>query len=907
MWLIFFCSVSFQSAPMRFFYQISEVKREEKLRTVVPNLKCDDVQNKQTVANIEKKSDPVEKQSENRGPCPIENTGKLIKAETNSELPKLQKSDSSAKPPENTDIIKVNSDNVKNVRDSPMKEKITNGNNVKINQNKICDKQSSERKQSENVKENNIGLANRDSLPVKKESENPSTGEKESNKVPTPKKTTENELKVKEKFLLNPYSGKLESVPLKIAEKPTDTLSQLKKEKSEESPVVNPIPVKKENPEDKTKPEEGKDARKSSVNLLKSFRREKAPPTPSPNRDGKMQVKNGNGDSLTITTITKREKPSGKEEASVSIEIKTENKNCEYDFDSSSPPNKIMSLKEYTKSEQFKTKFGKNVNPWLSLPGFRKQMLKENGGSEEQVAKKEKVKMVPSLYRIGTEQGKKPVQKTPTPNGKTEKPEDKRMSPTVINIKTENQGNKPEIKIEVSESKNDKTSPPKPVKVEKRNGEHGVKQTENTATPGEAKKVDNDKTTKDVVKEDNKKHKIDTLSPEQSKELLRGLLKRMNNEKEQENAKKAKIEENKEKSSSTAMDLTKSDGTQKPAKNPLENLAAMAKKSGDAKNHDNMVEMLIAAAQKPNIETLLKIPQFSQNLKSPPMQMSPTQGKTFQPSELSYALQFYKNLKNQCDPNFLHSQNLHPFQLFQQNIEIVNSHKRLKKQGSETPQRKQAKLSPNPEVPKNDTQKKLSPNADSKPKSQSPPKTSPTKEDVIALKLSVERTLSQIHAEAELQNRIAANYKNMPAIFQYMNRPPLYHPGVTSPGKANQNKSKSSHLPNSQKSPQNSLTPTSSGLTGADPQFFKGEEFNRAVDPNLNPKMTFMEMFQNYLVQQERLNQNQIKHVEKDQKPTVQSKQSTPSPNVINDVFYGAHNDGKKPAEHSPIATSQKS
>lgn len=822
------------------------------------------------ITNSEKSNivnERVEKSSENREL--ISATKKIekpIKTETKKEPEKPI-----VKPVEKSEPQKLvnNNNNVEKAKsDCATPKKVD-----QINENKKCDKQSGEKtKTSEIVKDNNIRKTNLDKTEplVKQESENTSKELKKN-----PEKTSENESKLKEKVLLNPYSGKLESVPLTVPEKSTDP-PLLKKEKPDE-PVTNSIPLKNENPDDKTKPD---DARKSNVNLLKSFRREK----PTPNRDGKVQLKNGTGDSLTITTISKREKHLEKQEANVSIEIKSENKNCEYDFDSNSPPNKIMSLKEYTKSEQFKTKFGKNVNNWLSFPEFRKQAVKENGGSNEDSSKKDKLKTVPSLYRIGTDQNKKIVQKTP--NGKVEKPEEKRTSPTVINIKTENQNNKPEIKIEVADSKNEAT--PKPVKLEKR--EDCAKKIETQEVKKDEKKVGD-------AKNDNGKSKVDNLSPEQT-DLLRGLLKRMSNaEKEHDNAKKAKVEDS---GKSEAIDLTKPENNQQKPKNPESPAEA---KPSETKSHDNMVEMLIAAAQKQSIEALLKIPQFSQNLKSAPMQLSPTQGKSFPPGEISQALQYFQNLKNQCDPNFHHSQNLIPFPFFQQNIEIVNSHKRLKKSPDTPPQRKIPKLSPNSEVPKIDKQKLPSPTSESKPKSQSPPKTSPSKEDIMALKTKMERTLSKIQAETDLQNRMIANYKNMPQILQYMNRHPamMYHPGAISPSKVNQSKPKPSHSPNSQKSPQNSLIPSSSNLTPGS-GFLTPDEYNRAVNSNLHPQMTFIEMFRDYIKQQERLNHS-VKTNEKEQKVT--QKQSPPNTNLLSNPLYGSH-DGKKTAEHSPISNPQK-
>lgn len=865
---------------MRFFYQISEIKREDKIRAILPALKCDETQTKPGVTNPEKPkivNESVVKSSETResnNAC--KKSEKPIKTESSNkpEKPRIP----SAKPAEKPEPSRIiTNEKPKNISDTP--QKLTDV-SVKINENKNCDKQSSEEKTSENnVKENNIGKTNQDNKEplVRNESENIS---KELNKTQASQKRTENELKVKENVLLNPYSGKLESVPLTVPEKPSDASSQLKKEES----IPNTIPVKKENPDDKNKAKPD-DARKSNVNLLKSFRREK----PTPNRDQNVQLKNGTGDSLTITTITKREKNLEKQEANVSIEIKSEKKNCEYDFDSTSPPNKIMSLKEYTKSEQFKNKFGKNVNNWMSFPDFKKNMVKENDGNEDSL-KKEKMKAVPSLYRIGTDQNKKLVQKTP--NGKVEKPEEKKTSPTIINIKTESQNNKPEIKIEIADTKNEAT--PKPVKLEKRGEEVCAKKVETDVKKVEEKKVE--------TKNDNGKSKVDNLSPEQT-DLLRGLLKRMSNaEKEHDNAKKAKLEGDVEKSE--AIDLTKPENNQPKVKSPQ---SPNEGKTTETKSHDNMVEMLIAAAQKQSIEALLKIPQFSQNLKSAPMQLSPTQGKTFPPNDISQALQYFQalnqNLKNQCDPNFHHAQNVIPFPFFQQNIEVVNSHKRLKKGPDTPPQRKIPKLSPNSElnqVPK-DNKKLPSPTLDVKSKSQSPPKTSPSKEDVMALKLKMERTLSKIQAEKDLQDRMMANYKNMPQILQYMNRNPgmMYHiPGAMSPSKINQAKPKSSHSPNSQKSP-SSLIPSSSNLppgTG----FFNTEDYTRAVNSNLHPQMTFIEMFRDYIKQQERLNHS-IKP-EKEQK--VPGKGSPTNSN--NGIYVAAAHEGKKQPEHSPIPNPQK-
>ncbi|KAL0279503.1 UNVERIFIED_CONTAM: hypothetical protein PYX00_001043 [Menopon gallinae] len=304
---------------------------------------------------------------------------------------------------------------------------------------------------------------------------------------------------------------------------------------------TEPVPSKTSEPK---KPEVKKDEKlkKTIANLLKNYRKDAG--------DGKVEAKSANGDGPTAT----RDKAVEKKEADVTIEIKSETKASEYDFESSSPPGKIIPLREFTKSEQSKNR--KTENGRMSLQDFR-NVMKENGESEtgaETVPKPAKIRLVPSLKRIADSR-KSPVQKA---NGKPEEP---KKSPTIINIRTEEEYGRKENGAEKKDS-------PPPITIENRGGEYSIRHADENGKP-EAKKRPAPEAIADTPK-------------------------------------RPKTEDG-----CGAMDLTKTE----------------AAESG-RKNDENMVEALVSAAQKQNIEPLLRVPQFLKNSGT-----SPKTPKTSPPSE----------------------------------------------------------------------------------------------------------------------------------------------------------------------------------------------------------------------------------------------------------------------------------
>lgn len=550
-----------------------------------------------------------------------------------------------------------------------------------------------------------------------------------------------------EKLLLNPISGKLEPVPVSPEK-------EIPPKKPEEKPV------------------------KSSVQQLKTFRKEKP---------GLAKTS-----SLTITTTPSKEKAAPKEEANVSIEIKSEGKSSEYDFESSSPPNRIMSLQEYTQSALYKSKYSKMNGSTMNLLDFRKQVL--NGGACPEEAKKEKNKMVPSLYRINQE-------KKPNPP-KVTKP--KEESTKVININT------PDPKKGIS--------PPKPIKIENKGGEYSIKP---APEGGKTPKRDCD--------------------AEADAELLRLLLKRRDAAKSKaENANNAKrpktpVTSPKLVKPPTPIDLSKLDPptVTPPAKIPLENLMELAKKPLDQKKDQNMLEMLISIAQKQSIEPLLKVPQYPQGSKSG----GNPGAQTVSPSDINQALQFFQKLSSDMKmleartqaeqsvppkpPNILTLQ-----QYYLQQIEFVRMLKRQQALGGEVPA-KIPKFSPTKEEKK-------------------PPAVN--KEETTMK--SVERTISQIQEQAEIQRRMVAaqNCKNLPALLQYYSHPssPLFRPNLSPPA-GGQSPSKPCQLsPNSQKSPPQLTPEEHQQLLASQQQMFNA---------GLTSEMSFHQMFQQYLAQQLKMNQ----------------------------------------------------
>ncbi|KAK6642940.1 hypothetical protein RUM43_004442 [Polyplax serrata] len=712
------------------------------------------------------------------------------------------------------------------------------------------------------------------------------------------------------RLFLNPISGQLEAVPSTNPTKSNDVPMENKTE------MVNG--VKKsvvEQKGHKSLSDDQKEIKKSNVNLLKNFRKDKT----TGNKDAKTDGKSGSENSLTITTVGKVDKVGDKPEGKASVEIKPEKKESEYDFDGTSPPSKIIPLQEYSKMSKSQ-KYGSSSekqpqNSWMSLQDFRLQMLKENNSNVEEAGKKDKRKSVPSLFRIGAEANKKSSPKA-TPNGKPagEKVKTK-MSPTIINIKTESEdSSKTEIKIELPGEQSPVAIPkqaPKPIKLESKGGEQSTKEKEDDTH----KNVPSVKTppptaeTKKVAEEKEKKEETATEAKKQP-------VKRSNQEKqENDNPKKAKpsVEETKN-DNFGAIDLSTNDTSPRSRKNPLENLMDLASKSGTPKTDENMVEALISAAQKQSIEPLLKIPQYSQNLKNSVGQGSPPQAKAITSTDISQALQFFKDLrsdikvleaKSQLSPNsFLDqfaqkSTNLEPIQLYQQHIDLI---RRLKRQQMaindvETPQRKQPKLSPT-----GDSKRKTPPEANSKM----------SEEAAAQLKSSLERTLSQIQEQMELQSRMVAaqNYKNLPALLQFYNRPPpAYCPAPPSPSKSSHKLKSSSRSPTSQKSPPISrtspqnLTPPGSGalplaMTNAESQFFSAQKYNHLINAGLNSEMTFHQMFQNYLNQQDKM--NQIKH-----SPGLAKKTQALPPKTVPELFYSSQVAPKKP-EAGTVSAAQK-
>lgn len=474
----------------------------------------------------------------------------------------------------------------------------------------------------------------------------------------------------------------------KPVEKPKlEIQSPVKKSPEPEKLFLNPISGEME----------AQSKAKSSVQQLKTFRKEK----PKSN-------------ALTISTAPIKDKQTPKEEANVSIEIKNDRKS-EYDFESSSPPNRIMSLHEYTQSEIYKAKYSK-MNGSMNLQDFRQQVL--NGNPKEE--KKDKIKEVPSLYRI---QDKKPKPKDETTRV-IKKPEPKLISPPKV---------KPELK-------NDPDA-------------------------------------------------------QADAEILRLLLKR------RDSAQKAKQEKRMKMTPKAAkpVDLTK-----EPEKKP------------ESKKDQAMLEMLISVAQKQSIEPLLKVPI---------PHGSKTQNQVSQ-SDINQALQFFQKLSSEMTmleaktqqaeqslppkpPSML---TLHQYYL--QQIEVIRMLKRQQAMTNEVT----AKL------PKNDDKKQ------------------PKKEE--ATLKSVERTLSQIQEQAEIQRRIVAqNCKNFPPLMQYLNN--AFFRDQKTP-------------PNGQKSP---LSPEEQQqLLASQQQMFSA---------GLTSEMSFHQMFQQYLSQQLKMNQR---------KPT--KRPASPSPRL---------------------------
>lgn len=898
---------------MRFFYEISETKKH-KVRVSPPFAKADE--SKVRFVNGESKSSKEEINLNHKNDSSCEKTAaEVVKniSDVKSEITSVDQTVSDKFKQTINDSLKCGDNNnkrqgfVEHKKESC--EKLEGNTNVFETELKgKADEKTVESSQKDNLsdKSESGGIK---AIDVKNKSEKTkavkdvnANAKANSNVQDFKEKSLENN---DQRLLLNPISGQLESVPSINQSKPNvkDEVSlQVEKQGSVET-------VKKFVPDQKSKkslPEGIKEVKKSSVNLLKSFRKEKL----SVSKEQKAEGKHVSDNALTITTVPKPEKSAEKDKANVSIEIKSEKKESEYDFDGTSPPSKIMPLQEYSKiSKQQKHSSSTDVkqpqNNWMSLQDFRMQMLKQNNPSSDDLGKKDKRKSVPSLFRIGMESNKKSCPKTP--NGKLpgDKAKTKKMSPTIINIKTEDEDRrKTEIKIELpSES----GTPPKPIKIENKGGEYSIKPREE-----EPKKVvpAEKKSPLEVKKPEESKNKLDC---NKSKDLTKVSTKRSSQEKpESENSKKSKpnVEETKN-DNFGAIDLSKTDTSPRSGKNPLENLMDLASKSGNPKSDENMVEALISAAQKQSIEPLLKIPQYSQNVKNSSCQGSPPVAKNISSNDISQALQFFKDLrsdikvleaKSQLSPNsFLEqfsqkSANLEPIQLYQQHIDLI---RRLKRQQmataeSETPQKKQPRFSPTSECTR-----KSSP--DSKPK---------MTDEAAQLKSSLERTISQIQEQMELQSRIVAaqNYKNLPALLQFYNRPPAFCPGPPSPSKSSQNKLKSSHSPNSQKSPNSrkspqSLTSPSSSLplamSNSEASFFNAQKYNHLINAGLNSEMTFHQMFQNYLNQQDKM--NQIKHSQ----AMVKKPQGLPSAKTISDLYYGSQTVAKKP-EPSSVSAVQK-
>lgn len=891
----------FQSAPMKFFYQICETRSHKVkippffLKAEEPKSQILNKDSKSVKNNYNEKVDGSIKLSKSvsvvpKSKCDVKSdiinpSNKTVKTDNRKMVENPNNKDNESSPTEQLVATKkseltVNSDigEVKDNKkaDEPFKEN-SEGGRLESGLHNSSDSKILV------TKTNNVVL-------------NPVQGKEEDSKKV---KTNENN----ERLLLNPISGQLETVPSTSQNKLLTKGKEATEDKKENEEKKKTVP---ESELKKVQTDTPKEIKKSCVNLLKSFRKDKS------FKDHKVDVKNTNGNTLTITPVAKPEKPL----TNVSVDIKNEKKGSEYDFDGTSPPSKIMPLQEYSKMAKYQKSMSiattekQSLNNWMSLQDFRMHMLKENNLAAEDPLTKDRRKSVPSLFRIGSEGNKKSGRKTP--NGKLSNNKSKsKPSPTIINIKTENEdSSKTEIKIEVP--KEDADSPPKPIKIETKGGEYIIKHRENEQP---IKSVSNEKSPTDSKKVEENKVKND---PNQSKELLKGLLKRSAQEKpDGEGPKKLKSNvEEKKNDNFGAIDLSKTDTSPRSGKNPLENLMDLASKSRNGKSDENMVEALISAAQKQSIEPLLKIPQYSQTSKNTASQSSPPLAKNISSNDISQALQFFKDLrsdikvleaKSQLSPNSFLEQfspkttNLEPIQLYQQHIDLI---RRLKRQqmstvDTETPQRKRQKLSPS---------------SDSKRKSplEGKPKMSPQAEEAAQLKSSLERTLSQIQEQMEIQSRMVAaqNYKNLPALLQFYNRPPAFCSGPTSPSKSNSNKPKpSSHSPNSQKSPTSRKSPPSitspSGslplaMSSPETSFFNPQNYSHLINAGLNSEMTFHQMFQNYLNQQDKM--NQIKHTQ----AMIKKPPPIPSAKSISELYgYGSQPPPKK-QEPGALSTVQK-